>query len=44
MVILGVPGKVVREVRPDEIEWAQAIAASCVQRARRFKADLKAQP
>jgi len=44
VLILGAPGKVVREVRPDETEWVEGIAAGYVQRARRFKAELKAQP
>jgi carbonic anhydrase/acetyltransferase-like protein (isoleucine patch superfamily) len=43
VLILGSPGRVVRELRPDEVEWIQGIAAGYVQRARRFKSELAPQ-
>ncbi len=43
VLVLGSPGKVVRALRPDEVEWVRGIAAGYVQRARRFKRELAAQ-
>ncbi len=43
VLILGSPGRVVRELRPDEVEWIQGIADGYVQRARRFRRELTAQ-
>lgn len=43
VLILGSPGKIVRELRADEVEWIQGIAEGYVERARRFKAELKLQ-
>jgi carbonic anhydrase/acetyltransferase-like protein (isoleucine patch superfamily) len=43
VLILGSPGKVVREVRPDEVEWIRGIADGYVKRAEQYKAELKAQ-
>lgn len=40
VLILGQPGKVVREVRPDEREWILGIADGYVKRARRYRAEL----
>jgi len=44
VLILGSPGKVVRELRPEEIEGIRGIADGYVERARRFKTELKPQP
>ena len=41
VLILGSPGKIVRELRPDEVEWIQGIADGHVQRARRFRTELR---
>jgi len=43
VLILGSPGKIVRELRPDEVEWIQGIAEGYVQRARRFRSELAPQ-
>ena len=43
VLILGSPGKVVRELRPEELEGIRGIADGYVERARRFKAELKLQ-
>ena len=43
VLILGSPGKVVREVTQAEKEWILRIADGYVQRARRFKAELAPQ-
>jgi len=43
VLILGSPGKVVRELRPEEIEGIPGIAGGYVERARRFKAELAPQ-
>jgi carbonic anhydrase/acetyltransferase-like protein (isoleucine patch superfamily) len=43
VLILGSPGRIVRELRPDEIEWIQGIAEGYVQRARRFRSELAPQ-
>ncbi|HKC45047.1 MAG TPA: gamma carbonic anhydrase family protein [Burkholderiales bacterium] len=43
VLILGSPGKVVRELRQDEIALIEGIADGYVQRARQFKAELKPQ-
>ncbi len=43
VLILGSPGRIVRELRPDEVEWVEGIAAGYVQRARRFRSELTAQ-
>lgn len=43
VLILGSPGKVVRELRPEEIEGIRGIADGYVERGRRFKAELKVQ-
>jgi carbonic anhydrase/acetyltransferase-like protein (isoleucine patch superfamily) len=43
VLILGSPGKVVRALRPDEVEWIEGIAEGYVQRARRFRAELAPQ-
>ena len=40
VLILGSPGKIVRELRPEEIEGIRGIADGYVERARRFKAEL----
>jgi carbonic anhydrase/acetyltransferase-like protein (isoleucine patch superfamily) len=36
-MVLGSPGKVVRSLRPDEIEMIQAIARGYVERGERFQ-------
>jgi carbonic anhydrase/acetyltransferase-like protein (isoleucine patch superfamily) len=41
VLILGQPGKVVREVRPEEKDWILAIAAGYVERARRYRETLR---
>ena len=43
VLILGSPGKVVREVRPEEVEWIRGIADGYVKRARQYQAELVAQ-
>jgi carbonic anhydrase/acetyltransferase-like protein (isoleucine patch superfamily) len=43
VLILGSPGKVVRELRPEEVEAIRGIADGYVERARRFKAELRPQ-
>jgi carbonic anhydrase/acetyltransferase-like protein (isoleucine patch superfamily) len=43
VLILGSPGRVVREVTPAEKAWIVGIADGYVQRARRFKADMRVQ-
>jgi carbonic anhydrase/acetyltransferase-like protein (isoleucine patch superfamily) len=43
VLILGAPAKVVRELRPEEVDSIPEIADGYVQRARRFKAELKPQ-
>lgn len=43
VLILGSPGKVVREVTQEEKDWILRIADGYVKRARRFKADLAPQ-
>ncbi len=44
VLILGSPGKVVRELRSEEIAGIRAIADGYVERARRFKSELALQP
>lgn len=41
VLILGQPGKVVRDVRPDEKEWILGIAEGYVQRARLYREALR---
>jgi carbonic anhydrase/acetyltransferase-like protein (isoleucine patch superfamily) len=43
VLILGSPGKVIRELKAAEIDGIRAIADGYVERARRFKAELKLQ-
>jgi carbonic anhydrase/acetyltransferase-like protein (isoleucine patch superfamily) len=43
VLILGSPGKVVRELRPDEVTWIEGIAAGYVERAQRFRRELAPQ-
>jgi carbonic anhydrase/acetyltransferase-like protein (isoleucine patch superfamily) len=43
VLILGSPGKVVRETTPEERAWILGIAERYVKRARRFKAELRLQ-
>jgi carbonic anhydrase/acetyltransferase-like protein (isoleucine patch superfamily) len=43
VLILGSPGKVVREVTQEEKDWIQRIADGYVKRARRFRTELRAQ-
>jgi carbonic anhydrase/acetyltransferase-like protein (isoleucine patch superfamily) len=43
VLILGSPGKVVRELRPEEVEGIRGIADGYVERARRFKTELVSQ-
>jgi len=43
VLILGTPGKVVRELKPEELDMIERIAEGYVQRARRFKAEMKPQ-
>jgi carbonic anhydrase/acetyltransferase-like protein (isoleucine patch superfamily) len=43
VLILGSPGKVVRELKPEDIAGIRAIADGYVERARRFKAALRLQ-
>ena len=43
VLILGSPGKVVREVTQEERDWIVRIADGYVKRARRFKAELREQ-
>ena len=43
VLILGAPGRVVRELRPDEVTWIEGIAEGYVQRARRFRRELAPQ-
>jgi carbonic anhydrase/acetyltransferase-like protein (isoleucine patch superfamily) len=44
VLILGQPGKIVRDVRPDEKDWILGIADGYVKRARRYRAELAPQP
>lgn len=44
VLILGSPGKVVRELREEEIVSIEAIADGYVKRARRYQAELRPQP
>ena len=44
VLILGAPGKVVREITQDEVDWIQGIADGYVKRARLFQAELRPQP
>ena len=41
VLILGQPGKVVRDVRPDEKDWIVGIADGYVKRARRYREELR---
>lgn len=41
VLILGTPGKVVRDVTDEEQDWIVRIAAGYVQRARQFKTELR---
>jgi carbonic anhydrase/acetyltransferase-like protein (isoleucine patch superfamily) len=43
VLLLGSPAKVVREVRQEEVEWIQGIAAGYVQRARQYRRELASQ-
>ncbi len=43
VLILGSPGKVVRETTPEEHAWMLGIADGYVKRARRFRAELREQ-
>jgi carbonic anhydrase/acetyltransferase-like protein (isoleucine patch superfamily) len=43
VLILGSPGRIVRELRPDEVEWVAGIADGYVERARRFRRELAPQ-
>jgi carbonic anhydrase/acetyltransferase-like protein (isoleucine patch superfamily) len=43
VLILGAPGRIVRELRPDEVAWVEGIAEGYVQRARRFRRELAPQ-
>jgi carbonic anhydrase/acetyltransferase-like protein (isoleucine patch superfamily) len=43
VLILGSPGRIVREVRPEEVEWIRGIADGYVERAKRFKHELRSQ-
>lgn len=43
VLILGSPGKVVRETTDEEVEWMKRIAAGYVERAARFRRELAAQ-
>lgn len=40
-LVMGMPGKVVGEVRPEQIERMRAGAAHYVERARKFRSDLR---
>jgi carbonic anhydrase/acetyltransferase-like protein (isoleucine patch superfamily) len=44
VLVLGSPGKVVRDVTPEERAWILRIAAGYVKRARRFREALREQP
>jgi carbonic anhydrase/acetyltransferase-like protein (isoleucine patch superfamily) len=44
VLILGQPGKIVRDVRPDEKDWILGIADGYVKRARRYRTELAPQP
>jgi carbonic anhydrase/acetyltransferase-like protein (isoleucine patch superfamily) len=41
VLILGQPGKVVRDLRPDEKDWIVGIADGYVKRARQYREELK---
>jgi carbonic anhydrase/acetyltransferase-like protein (isoleucine patch superfamily) len=41
VLILGAPARVVREVKPEEIEWIRGIAERYVERSRRYRAEMK---
>ncbi|MGA8053111.1 MAG: gamma carbonic anhydrase family protein [Burkholderiales bacterium] len=43
VLILGTPGKIIRELRPDEIDNIKRIAEGYVQRAKRFRLEMRAQ-
>ncbi len=43
VLLLGSPAKVVRSIRPDEIEWIAGIATGYVDRAYRYQRKLKPQ-
>lgn len=40
-MVMGSPGKVVRELRPDEIKFFNSVAENYAARARRYKVELK---
>lgn len=44
VLVLGSPGKVVRELKPEERERLLGIAAGYVERSRRYKSELREQP
>jgi len=44
VLVLGSPGKVVRELTPEERDYLLKIAAGYVERSRRYKAELREQP
>ena len=41
---MGVPAKIARELRPDELDKLRANADRYVDRAQRYKTELRAQP
>ena len=43
-MVMGSPGKVVRELRPEEIERIERIAINYAARAKRYRTELKADP
>jgi carbonic anhydrase/acetyltransferase-like protein (isoleucine patch superfamily) len=44
VLVLGSPGRIVRELRPGERERLMAIAAGYVERSKRYKAEFREQP
>jgi len=43
VLIVGSPGKVIRDLTPDEIVKIRSIASNYAERARRYQRDLKPQ-
>jgi carbonic anhydrase/acetyltransferase-like protein (isoleucine patch superfamily) len=44
VLVLGSPGKVVRDLKPEERERLLGIAAGYVERSRRYKTEFREQP
>jgi carbonic anhydrase/acetyltransferase-like protein (isoleucine patch superfamily) len=44
VLVLGSPGRIVRELKPEERDYLLKIAADYVERSKRYKAELREQP